>query len=174
MPATQPLYDLVLMLDTAADDGRRAEVLSSVQEAVRKGGEIVNEQDWGARAMAFEIRHKTDAEYHLLQFHATPDLLGRLERSLRITDEVVRFRIIKLAPGTPDAPEHRPEPRPAGAAPEVATEMAAEGGSPAADTSLEEAPVAPEAPAEDAPEPVDAPAEEAPTAAEAPAPVAAE
>ena len=114
MADTKPLYDLVLMLDTSAEDARRAEILKNVEDAVAKGGEVVNTQDWGARAMAFEIRHKKDAEYHLLQFHGTPELLSRLDRSLRITDEVVRFRIIKLAPGTPPPPEHRPEPRPGG------------------------------------------------------------
>lgn len=115
MARAQPLYDLVLLLDSAAEDSRRAEILSHVEDAVGKGGEIVNRQDWGARSLAFEIRHKSDADYHLLQFHGTPELLRQLERSLRITDEVVRFRIIKLAPGTPAPPETRPEPR-AGAA----------------------------------------------------------
>lgn len=116
MARTQPLYDLVLLLDTAAEDSRRAEILGSVEEVVGKGGEIVNKQDWGARSLAFEIRHKKDADYHLLQFHGTPELLRQLERSLRITDEVVRFRIIKLAPGTPAPPETRPEPRAGSAA----------------------------------------------------------
>jgi small subunit ribosomal protein S6 len=116
MAATKPLYDLVLMLDTSAEDARRAEILKTVEETVAAGGEVVNTQDWGARAMAFEIRHKKDAEYHLLQFHGTPELLTRLDRNLRITDEVVRFRIIKLAPGTPAPPESRPEPRPGGIA----------------------------------------------------------
>ena len=111
MTAPKPLYDLVLMLDTAAEDARRAEILKTAKDAIAKGGEIVNEQEWGARAMAFEIEHKKDAEYHLLQFHGTAELLAQLQRSLRITDEVVRFRIIKLAPGTPAAPEQRPEPR---------------------------------------------------------------
>jgi small subunit ribosomal protein S6 len=116
MAATKPLYDLVLMLDTSAEDTRRAEILKTVEETVAKGGEVVNSQDWGARAMAFEIRHKKDAEYHLLQFHGSPELLRQLDRSLRITDEVVRFRLIKLAPGTPAPPESRPEPRPGGVA----------------------------------------------------------
>lgn len=132
MAATKPLYDLVLMLDTSAEDERRAEILKSVQDAVAKGGEVVNEQDWGPRAMAFEIRHKKDAEYHLLQFHGTPELLSQLDRSLRITDEVVRFRVIKLAPGTPPPPESRAEPRPGGsveaapASPDTAAEPAYE------------------------------------------------
>ena len=54
--------------------------------------------------MAYEIRHKTDAEYHLIQFHGHAQLLESLQRTLRITDGVVRFRIIKLEPGTPDPP----------------------------------------------------------------------
>jgi len=120
MASAKPLYDLVLMLDTAAEDTRRAEILKNVEDAVAKGGEVVNKQDWGARAMAFEIRHKKDAEYHLLQFHGTPELLSQLDRTLRITDEVVRFRVIKLAPGTPAPPEHRSEPRPGGVADESA------------------------------------------------------
>ena len=114
MAQAQPLYDLVVLLDANADDARRAEILGNVETAIGKGGEVMNKQDWGPRAMAYEIRHKKDADYHLLQFHATPELLAQLDRSLRITDEVVRFRIIKLAPGTPPPPEHRPEPRPGG------------------------------------------------------------
>jgi len=105
MAQAKPLYDLVLMLDTNADDARRAEILKNVEAAIAKGGELVNTQDWGPRAMAFEIAHKKDAEYHLLQLHATPELLAELQRTLRITDEVVRFRIVKLAPGTPPPPE---------------------------------------------------------------------
>jgi small subunit ribosomal protein S6 len=116
MAQAQPLYDLVVLLDANADDARRAEILANVETAIGKAGEVTNKQDWGPRAMAYEIRHKKDADYHLLQFHATPELLAQLDRTLRITDEVVRFRIIKLAPGTPPPPEHRPEPRPGGVA----------------------------------------------------------
>jgi small subunit ribosomal protein S6 len=118
MTAPKPLYDLVLMLDASADDARRAEITKNTEDAVTKGGEIVNRQEWGPRALAYEIRHKKDAEYHLLQFHGTPELLSQLQRTLRITDEVVRFRIIKLAPGTPAPPETRAEPRPGAVAEE--------------------------------------------------------
>jgi small subunit ribosomal protein S6 len=120
MAAAKPLYDLVIMLDANADDARRAEILKNAEDAIAKAGEVVNTQDWGPRAMAYEIRHKKDADYHLLQFHGTPELLSQLDRALRITDEVVRFRIVKLAPGTPPPPEHRAEPRPGGVAEDTA------------------------------------------------------
>jgi small subunit ribosomal protein S6 len=126
MPAHDPLYDLVLMLDSAAPDEQRAKVIEMVEKTITAGGEIVNTQDWGVRQTAFEIRHKTDAEYHLLQFHvATRDVLETLQRTLRITDGVVRFRIIKLAPGTPAPPATRPEPRPTGIGEPVAAEAPA-------------------------------------------------
>jgi small subunit ribosomal protein S6 len=111
MPAANPLYDLVLLLDANAEEARRAEILKTVESAITADGEIVNTQDWGARALSFEIDKKKEADYHLLQFHGTPELLRQLDRSLRITDEVVRFRVIKLAPGTPAPPEQRAEPR---------------------------------------------------------------
>ena len=70
--------------------------------------EIVSDQDWGLRALAYEIRHKPDAQYHLLQFHAPRPALEQLDRLLHIADGVVRYRIIKLKPGTPPPPSAQP------------------------------------------------------------------
>jgi small subunit ribosomal protein S6 len=140
MAAPKPLYDLVLMLDSSADDARRAEIRKSVEDAVAKGGEVVNRQEWGPRTLAYEIEHRKDAEYHLLQFHGTPELLSQLDRTLRITDEVVRFRIIKLAPGTPPPPEQRAEPRPGGASAEEPSAPPADGAADAQEPAWEPAP----------------------------------
>ena len=110
MAAAKPTYDLMLLLDTAAADEQRAKVLADAERLITSnGGTVTSKHDWGARALAYEIRHKPDAEYHLIQFHGTPELLENLQRTLRITDGVVRFRIIKLAPGTPAPPPPRPE-----------------------------------------------------------------
>jgi len=121
MPAHDPLYDLVLMLDSAAPDEQRQKVRTQVEQTITPIG-IVNTQEWGVRQMAYEIRHKTDAEYHLLQFHGGREVLESLQRTLRIADGVVRFRIIKLKPGTPAPPSTRPEPRPTGIGEPVAAE----------------------------------------------------
>lgn len=114
MSAPAPTYDLTLMLDTSAPDDQRERVLADVERMIGAGGTITNRQDWGVRQTAYEIRHQADAEYHLIQFEAGRDVLETLNRTLRITDGVVRFRVIKLAPGTPAPPETRPEPRPTG------------------------------------------------------------
>jgi small subunit ribosomal protein S6 len=101
-----PTYDLVLMLDTEAEEDVRAKILTDTSEAIAAQGELLRHDVWGERALTYPIDHKTAAEYHLLQFHAaTPELLANLNRSLRIADGIVRFRIVKLKPGTPAAPD---------------------------------------------------------------------
>jgi small subunit ribosomal protein S6 len=108
MTLPAPTYDLVLLLNARVEEGVRTKILDDTRAAIAAGGEVVNEDNWGDRALAYPIERHADAEYRLLQFHAnTPQLLSDLERTLRITDEVLRFRIVKLAPGTPEAPDMR-------------------------------------------------------------------
>jgi small subunit ribosomal protein S6 len=105
-----PVYDLMLMLDATAPDDRRAQIVADAEAAITAQGSLVSKHDWGVRALAYEIDHRVEADYHLLQVNGPRDLLESLQRSLRLADGVVRFRIIKLAPGTPEPPEVRPEP----------------------------------------------------------------
>lgn len=107
LPATT--YDLVLMLDPQTEESVRAKIVADVREAIAAKGELERHDEWGERALAYPIDHKTTAEYHLLQFHASSvELIAELNRTLHITDGVIRFRINKLKPGTPAAPDMRP------------------------------------------------------------------
>jgi len=109
------LYDLMLLLDPNVPDDRHQEILGNVRSSVEAKGTIVNVQDWGMRRMAFEIDHRPDAAYHLFQFETgDASLLEQLANTLKITDGVLRHRIIKVKPGTPAPPTPRAEaPRPA-------------------------------------------------------------
>jgi small subunit ribosomal protein S6 len=129
MPQDPPIYDLVLLLSTSAPDEERAKILADVEAAISgAGGSIERNQDWGTRSMAFRINHQADAEYHLLQFSGPPSLLESLSHSLRIADGVLRFRIIKVIPGTPPAPDSPPPV--VATAPPVVTAAAVLGGEP--------------------------------------------
>ena len=108
--ATEPaIYDLVLLLDPSIDEDRRVKILDGVEGMVeQRGGTIVGAHDWGVRTTAYEVRKRADAEYHLLQFNATNELLEALNHTLKITDGVMRYRIIKLRAGTPGPPDMTP------------------------------------------------------------------
>jgi small subunit ribosomal protein S6 len=106
MTLPAPTYDLVVLLDPQAEEDVRAKLVADARKAIEAQGELLRHDEWGTRTLAYPIDRKTVAEYHLLQFHAgAPELLGGLERSLRLADDILRFRIIKLKPGVPDAPD---------------------------------------------------------------------
>ncbi len=162
MTLPAPTYDLVLLLDPAADDATRAKLVADTRASIEAQGELLRHDEWGERALTYPIDKKTSARYHLLQFHVSAtELLSSLDRTLRLADEVLRFRIIKLAPGV-GAP---PADMTAGAA--AAPPQA---GEPDQAPAEAQAPVADEAPPETAPavetgeapaEAVEAPAEDA-------------
>ena len=109
MAAEAPLYDLMLLLSTSAPEEQRAKILADVESRITNAsGSIERNDDWGQRPLAFRIEHQPDADYHLLQFKAPPTLIEPLSHDLRITDGVLRFRVIKNLPGTPAAPDSPP------------------------------------------------------------------
>jgi small subunit ribosomal protein S6 len=98
------VYDLMLLIDPNAPEERRTAAVSEAESLLSSSGEIVAQQDWGQRRMAYEIDHRPEAEYRLYQFNGDNDLLERLNQRLRINDAVLRFRIIKSKPGAPLPP----------------------------------------------------------------------
>jgi small subunit ribosomal protein S6 len=116
MPRQTRLYDLMVVLSVTAEEERRAKILADVESRIAAaGGTIERNDDWHVRPLTYEIEHQQEGEYHLLQFTGPPALLDDLSHNLRIDDAVLRFRIIKVVPGTP-APPDSPPPVLAGAA----------------------------------------------------------
>ena len=107
MATEAPLYDLTLLLDTEMEKERRDQILANVEHAIEDSdsGEIVGRHEWGTRPTAYEVRKHADADYHLIQFRGPRELLEQLDHNLKITDGILRHRIIKLRPGTPPPPD---------------------------------------------------------------------
>ncbi|HMD57070.1 MAG TPA: 30S ribosomal protein S6 [Solirubrobacteraceae bacterium] len=119
MALSSATYDLVMILDPQVEEAARAKIVADTRASIEGSGALERHDDWGERALAYPIERRASGDYHLLQFH--PDgtkLLFDLDRTLRITDGVLRYRIIKLARGVPSppdmrgagAPPRRPEP----------------------------------------------------------------
>jgi small subunit ribosomal protein S6 len=149
MTLPAPTYDLVMLLDPQADDATRAKVVADSRASIEAQGELLRHDDWGERALTYPIDRKPSAQYHLLQFHvADKQLLSGLDRTLRLADEVLRFRIIKLAPGVAAPPDMSSGAAVAARPAEEAVEAPSE--APQADAQT--APVAEEPAVEPAPE----------------------
>jgi small subunit ribosomal protein S6 len=109
MPEPARLYDLMVVISMTAEDERRAKILADVESQITSGGGAVERKDdWSRRPLAYEINHQAEGEYHLFQFTGPTTLLETLSHNLRIDDAVLRFRIIRVLPGTPPPPDSAP------------------------------------------------------------------
>ena len=115
----------MLLLDPKTEDAQRTKIRTDVRSLIQSEGTLDESFEYGTRPLAYEIEKGTESEYDLLQFQGPPALLEQLQRTLSITDGVIRFRIIKQTIGAPPAPDLS-QASTAAAAAEVRAEAAAE------------------------------------------------
>lgn len=98
-------YEILLLLDPDLDDDRQAEIVTRVRELVEKGAGSWDLHDiWGRRKLAYEIGHKGEGSYHLLQFTCDAATLDEASRVLRIDDGVMRLMATRRIQGSPARP----------------------------------------------------------------------
>jgi small subunit ribosomal protein S6 len=90
------------MLDPKLDAPARDGLAQEARGQIEASGSIKHENSWGLRKMAYEINHRTEADYRWFRFEAaSSDLLDSLDHNLKIADGVLRFRIFKVDPSAP-------------------------------------------------------------------------
>ncbi len=98
-------YEILLLLDPDVDEARQEEILGRTRELVEKSGGSWDLQDaWGRRKLAYEIGHKGEGSYHLLQFTCDAATLEEISRVLRIDDGVMRHMATRRIQGSPARP----------------------------------------------------------------------
>jgi small subunit ribosomal protein S6 len=101
-------YEILLMLDPEAPEERQNEILERARELVeRGGGRWDRHEPWGRRRLAYEIAHKEEGVYHLVEFTSEPDTLDELSRILKITDGVMRHMAVRRVQRSPARPVAR-------------------------------------------------------------------
>jgi len=98
-------YEILLLLDPDLDEARQSEIVARARDLVEKAGGSWDLQDtWGRRKLAYEIRHKGEGTYHLLQFTCNAETLDEISRILRIDDGVMRHMATRRIEGSPARP----------------------------------------------------------------------
>jgi len=76
-----------------------------------RGGTIDASHDWGKRRLAYPIKKQGDGHYFLIEYSAGPDAVSEVERSLRITDGVLRYLTVQQEHTGLPKPRERELPR---------------------------------------------------------------
>ena len=84
--ADKPNYDLMVLLDPEAPEERRAQLIEQIKGQIESGdAALKGDADWGMRRLAYEIDHRTEAQYHLFQFEASAEVLTSSTAACRST-----------------------------------------------------------------------------------------
>jgi len=89
-------YELMLVLRPDAPDERSSAVIDrTTRYVVAEGGQIVKVAPWGRRRLAYPIERYREGSYHIIVFEAPAESIVELERSLQITEDVLRYLVVR-------------------------------------------------------------------------------
>jgi small subunit ribosomal protein S6 len=90
------LYDIVALVTPDLPDEDAQKVASEYRKLLTDGGaEIVKDEPWGRRRLAYTILRKKEAYYHYFQVSAEPALIAETERRMKLSDQVLRHLAVR-------------------------------------------------------------------------------
>ncbi|HQO49803.1 MAG TPA: 30S ribosomal protein S6 [Bacteroidales bacterium] len=90
-------YETVFIVTPVLSEEQMKEAVKKYQDYLAENGaEIVHEEHWGMRKLAYPIQKKSTGFYHLVEFKADGNLIADLETQLKRDERIIRFLTVKL------------------------------------------------------------------------------
>ena len=90
-------YETVFILTPVLSDEQMKEAVAKFKKLLTdNGAEILNEEAWGLKKMAYAIDKKSTGFYCLLEFKTEPTIVNTLEIGYRRDERIIRFITVKL------------------------------------------------------------------------------
>ncbi|HUY66631.1 MAG TPA: 30S ribosomal protein S6 [Acidimicrobiales bacterium] len=90
-------YETMVIFDTGAGEAAVNSVLDRALAALKaKGGAPGRVERWGRRTFAYELQHKREGYYVVIEFTSEPPAVADMERVLVLADEVLRHKVVRL------------------------------------------------------------------------------
>ena len=90
-------YETVFIITPVLSDPQMKETVQKFKNLILDNeGEIVHEEEWGLKKLAYPIQKKTTGYYALLEFKAKPEFITKLETEYRRDERIIRFLTVKL------------------------------------------------------------------------------
>ena len=90
-------YETVFICTPVLSEPQVKETVKKFKEIIAEGGaELIHEEDWGMKKLAYPIQKKSTGFYHLLEFKANPAFINKYEIEFRRDERVIRFMTVKL------------------------------------------------------------------------------
>ena len=90
-------YELVMIVSPEVADEAVPATIEQVQQFItEQGGEVKEVNPWGRRRLAYPIEKHREGSYVVAQLSLDPQRLGALEENLKLSDDVIRYLVVKL------------------------------------------------------------------------------
>jgi len=89
-------YESVIIINPSLEDEAIKATVKSFEDLINKEGKVLETNEVGRKKLAYEIKKNKEGYYVVYTFEAKPDSIKELERIYRITDEVIKFIVVRL------------------------------------------------------------------------------
>lgn len=89
-------YESVFVLNVTRSDEQIKESVEKFKKLISENGTVEEVEEWGIRKLAYPINHQNNGYYVLVKFSAKPEFPKELERIYRISDDVIRYLVVKI------------------------------------------------------------------------------
>ncbi len=88
-------YESVVIINPNVEENALKELIERFQTLINTDGKVEQVNELGKKKLAYEIKKNKEGYYVVYDFEAKPSLIAELERNYRITDEVMKFIVIR-------------------------------------------------------------------------------
>lgn len=88
-------YETVIIMNSEISQEQKDSILDKVKSYIMENGKVISSKDFGIKKLAYEIKRHLKGHYYIIEFETTADAILELERTYRITDEILKFIILR-------------------------------------------------------------------------------
>ena len=90
-------YEVVFIVDPAADDAEVTRLTDNLKQITTdQGGVVTKAESMGRRQLAYEILHKTEGNFVLMEIDGSGREIAELERRMRVNDRILRYLTVRV------------------------------------------------------------------------------
>lgn len=88
-------YESVVIINPNLEVEGIKTLIAKFSDLINSNGTVSSVEELGKRKLAYEIEKQNEGYYVVIKFEAKSELIAELERVYRITDEVIKFIVVK-------------------------------------------------------------------------------
>ena len=88
-------YESVIIINPEVEEESVKALITKFSDIINSDGKVESVEELGRKKLAYDIKKFKEGNYVLFNFEAKPSLIAELERNYRITDEVIKFIVVR-------------------------------------------------------------------------------